>query len=478
MSEENTENIENAEGAEEGAAVSTAAVAEEEAPEPPAAEEAAPAAETPAAEEAPAAEETAPAAETPAAEEAAAPAAAAPAVEEEEEEEEESKFPPVIDLKAILQPIPGENPSGESLRYTGLYDEITEARRADENLSQGVWQEDLKVADFRKVIELAVPALTTQSKDLQIAAYLSEALSNEHQLVGLRDSLKMVSRLQAKFWETLHPELDEGDMEARANAIEWMVEQASLAVKEVTITQGAGYDYLDWENSKKYDIPDNLELLDSAEQQKYKELMEEAERENRCTTELWKKAISQSRRAFYEDLHIMFTECWEAYKHLNTVIEEKYDANQMPGLTNLKKALDLVETQVNKLLEIKREEEPDAIEEDEDEDEAGTGTGGKKKGAGGTGGAISNRKDALRRLAELASYFRKTEPHSPVSYLVTRAVKWGNMPLETWLQDVIKDESVLFQIRQTLGFNTTSPEETVADATAAAAADETTVEAQ
>jgi hypothetical protein len=28
------------------------------------------------------------------------------------------------------------------------------------------------------------------------------------------------------------------------------------------------------------------------------------------------------------------------------------------------------------------------------------------------------------------------------------------MPLETWLQDVIKDENVLFQLRQTLGFNT------------------------
>lgn len=71
-----------------------------------------------------------------------------------------------------------------------------------------------------------------------------------------------------------------------------------------------------------------------------------------------------------------------------------------------------------------------------------------------TAGAIQGRADALKRLAQLAEFFRKTEPHSPISYLVTRAVKWGNMPLETWLQDVIKDETVLFQIRQTLGFNT------------------------
>lgn len=392
---------------------------------------------------------------------------AEPEAVEEEEEADESKFPPVIDLKAIMQPIPGENPSGESLRYTGLYDEITEARRADEDLEQGVWQEELKTADYRKVIELAVPALTTQSKDLQIAAFLSEALCKQHQLIGLRDSLKLLSGLQANFWETLYPEIDEGDMEARANAIEWMVDQASLSIKEVTLTQGNGYNYIDWEDSKNYDFPENLELLDSTEQERIKALIEKAEREKRCTTELWNKAISQSRRAFYEDISLMFAECWEAYNKLNITIEEKFDPNQMPGLNNLKKAMDLVETQVDKLLEIKREEEPDEIDEEEEEGVEGEsgGTGGKR--SSGTSGTIQNRRDALKHLANLAAYFRKTEPHSPVSYLVTRAVKWGNMPLETWLQDVIKDESVLYQIRQTLGFNTDSgEEEATTDATA------------
>lgn len=412
------------------------------------------------------------AAEDPPAEESAedATSEAAPA----EPAEAPSKFPPVVDLAGMLQPIAGENPSGESLRYTGIYDEISEARRADDNLSQGVWQEELKSADYAKVIDLAVPAITGQSKDLQIAAYLSEALSKQHQLVGLRDSLNLVAGLQERFWDSLYPEIDEGDMEARANAIEWMVEQTALAVKEVPITQGAGFNFIDREDSRKYDVPDNLELLDSAEQEKYKALMAEAETGNRCTAEMWKKAISQSRRAFYEDLHIQFGECWNAYNKLNAIIEAKFDTNQMPGLGNLKKSLDSVETQVNKLLEIKRQEEPDPVDEDEASEEGGGG--GRRSGS--SSGRISSRKDALRRLAELARFFHQTEPHSPVSYLVNRAVKWGNMPLETWLQDVIKDESVLFQIRQTLGFNTNSPEDT-ADATedAAAVSDETNTEA-
>ncbi len=380
------------------------------------------------------------------------------------EENEEIKFPPVIDLEAIMQPISEENPSGENVRYSGVYDEIAEARRADLVVSQGEWQTDLKIADFRKVIELAVPPLISQTKDLQIAAFLTEALVKEYQFVGLRDSLKLMSGLQENFWETLFPEIDEGDMEGRANAVAFMDAQCSFAIKEAVITQGNGYNFLDWEDSKRFVFPDNIETLDSADQQRYAALRAQAEKENRVTDELWKKAISSSRRAFYEDLSLIIGECWAEYKNINRVIEEKFDPRQMPGMSNLKKSLEMVETQVNNLLTIKRAEEPDEADEtpQDEQTEGGENGGGIVAGTGGlpgTSGAIQSRADALKRLGQLADYFRKTEPHSPISYLVNRAIKWGNMPLDTWLQDVIKDETVLFQIRQTLGFNTGVSEE-------------------
>jgi type VI secretion system protein ImpA len=148
---------------------------------------------------------------------------------------------------------------------------------------------------------------------------------------------------------------------------------------------------------------------------------------------------------------------------VNRVIEEKFDRNQAPGMNNLKKALDDVHSLVKKFLEDKRAEEPDEITEEATGAEAGAnGDGaaaGNGKGAGvmSASGAIQNRQDALKRLGDISEFFRKTEPHSPISYILQRAVKWGNMPLELWLQDVIKDETVIFNIRQTLGFNTNLP---------------------
>ncbi|MDQ6787617.1 MAG: type VI secretion system protein TssA [Acidobacteriota bacterium] len=372
--------------------------------------------------------------------------------------------PAVIDLEAILQPISEENPAGENLQYSGLYDEIREARRADQDVAQGEWKIELKVADYRKVIVLAVPALTTRTKDLQIAAWLTESLVNEYGFAGLRDSLKLFSGLQEKFWETLFPEVDEGDMEGRANAVEWMDTQTSLAIKKAAITSGEGYNFLDYEDSKRFDFPENLDTLDLADQQRYKELQEQAETENRVTGNKWRQAKTTSRRAFYEELAVAIGDCWTEYAQLNRIIEEKFDRNQMPGLSRLKKSLDDIDTQVKKLLEEKRVEEPDEEPDETSTDgapsENGTGaTGGAKtSGVATASGAIQSRADALKRLANVAEYFRRNEPHSPVAYLVQRAVKWGDMPLESWLQDVIKDETIIFNLRQTLGLNTNPPD--------------------
>lgn len=376
-------------------------------------------------------------------------------------------IPAVINFERILQPISEENPSGENLQYSGLYDEIREARRADKDLPQGQWQTELKFADYRQVINLAVPALETQTKDLQIGAWLSESLIKEHGFAGLRDSLKLLAGLQTAFWETVHPEIDEGDMEGRANAIAWMDTQGALAIIGAKITDGEGYSYIDFEDSKRFDIPENIDTLDSTDQQKFRELQAQAEKENRVTADKWRKAKAASRRRFYEELFFVLEECWAEYKELNRVIEEKFERNQMPGTTNLKKALDDIQTVVKKLLEDKRAEEPDEVAETAAETAApgdnGTSaaaTNGATAAVATAAGAIQNRQDAIKRLADLAEFFRKTEPHSPVSYLVQRAVKWGEMPLEMWLQDVIKDEAVLFQLRQTLGFNTNAASST------------------
>lgn len=372
---------------------------------------------------------------------------------------DELRQPPVIDLDGLLTPISEENPSGDSLRYSGLYDEVSEARRADDQLSRGDWQTDLKVADYGRVKELVIPALSTQTKDLQLAVWLGEALIKLDGFVGLRDALDLLTRLHEQFWETIHPVIDEGDMEGRANAISWFESVGAFAIKEAPITGNLGYSFIDWEDSKVFDIPDSIDSFSTEEQNKFTKLKEQAERERRVTAELWRRERASTRRAFCEQTNFALNECFASLANLNRVVEEKYDRNQTPGLSNLRKSLDTINDQFSKILEDKRQEEPDEVLDAElaaGEDGAQTGAAG----APGSGsGPIQSRRDALKRLQDVADYFQRSEPHSPVAYLVQRAVKWGHMPLENWLQDVIKDETILYQLRQTLGFNTVSDDQ-------------------
>ncbi len=372
---------------------------------------------------------------------------------------DELQIPPVVDVESILTPIEGESPSGENLRYEGTYDLIIEARRQEDTLNQGAWQSDVKMRDFAEVIRIAAPALQTKTKDLQLGVWLAEALIKEHGFLGLRDGIHILTGLQDKFWDTLFPEIEDGDMDGRANAISYFDEQGSVVAKQAPITGGDGRSYLDWEDSKRFDIPENIEAFDSAEQQRYIDLKNQAENEGRTTAEMWAKAKVATRRADCEKFDQLLDECKEGLTELNRVIEEKYDRNQMPGLSEFKKALDEIHIAVKKLHDEKKAEEPRDEDFEQTEETIGedgevvvTATGGVATATG----AIQSRRDALKRLADVADFFQKTEPHSPVAYLVQRGVKWGNMPLDSWLSDVIKDESVLSQIRQTLGFNTAS----------------------
>lgn len=361
--------------------------------------------------------------------------------------------PQVIDLEALLLPLPGDNPVGENLQYSGIYDEIREARRAEDGLSQGEWQREPKTPDWPKVIELSTGALATKSKDLQVGAWLVEALVERYGFVGLRDGLKLMRGLHEQFWDHLYPEIDEGDLDARANAMSLMDARMELPLKRVSLTKsgtGPDYSYIQWEESSKFDIPENIEALESEGQTRALELKDQAAAEGKTTGEAWRKAKNSTRRAFYEETTILVNECWDEFQTLDRVMDEKF-GRQTPGLGVVKKTLDLVRTLIEKLVKEKRILEPDAaLDGDSAGGEAGSGGGGSQRDAG----PLRGRAEALRQLAEVAQYFQNTEPHSPVAYLVQRAIKWGQMPLEVWLEDVIKDDVVLGRLRETLGLNT------------------------
>src|SRR5215472_18166006 len=92
----------------------------------------------------------------------------------------------------LLKPIADSSPGGVDLRYDPIYDKIKEARREDDDTPQGEWATARKVAEWPLVIKLATEALTTKSKDLQIGAWLTEAMLRRDGFGGLRAGLDVL----------------------------------------------------------------------------------------------------------------------------------------------------------------------------------------------------------------------------------------------------------------------------------------------
>jgi type VI secretion system protein ImpA len=66
-------------------------------------------------------------------------------------------------------------------------------------------------------------------------------------------------------------------------------------------------------------------------------------------------------------------------------------------------------------------------------------------------GAIASRAQAVTLLRTVAQFFRKTEPHSPVSYFADKAADAADLDLHTWLRSVIKDPASMEHVEELLG---------------------------
>jgi type VI secretion system protein ImpA len=63
---------------------------------------------------------------------------------------------------------------------------------------------------------------------------------------------------------------------------------------------------------------------------------------------------------------------------------------------------------------------------------------------------IRSRVEAYRRLAEVADYLARTEPHSPVPHLIRKAISWGGLSLEELLPELVRDSAQLSEIYRML----------------------------
>ena len=169
----------------------------------------------------------------------------------------------MIEIDGFLEPVAGANPCGENLYYSPVFEKIREARRQDDAGPMGQWERELKASDFRTVIKLSEEALRTKTKDLWLAAWLTEAWIGRDRIPGLTAGLKLLTALMTTFWDGLHPDVEEGDLGLRATPLEWLGSAATapspiLLLKSVPLTEN-GVTWLAYKDARAMGYEDAVE---------------------------------------------------------------------------------------------------------------------------------------------------------------------------------------------------------------------------
>jgi type VI secretion system protein ImpA len=360
--------------------------------------------------------------------------------------------PDLLAFDTLLAPIGDDAPTGSNPRKTAAlaakFDRIREAfvsaagvEKQEASGDGGPPSPPGKL--WGPVIAPATELLTGQTKDLEVANWLAQALIRVHGLRGLRDGLRLTRELTERYWDGLHPlpGSDDEDLEPgetpedhRPLFVERLQTdpiRTALRLAPITDRKGNGpFSYSD------YVVATRMELTTGND---------DAAEEGRQRKARIVAAATESGQDYYVRLIDDLTLAAGHMDGIDSWFMEKTGGLLLGKLRETLGEIDKAVRDISRGL-IPVAEEPVA------EPAAGTGAADRAPGPrspAGSGGGFrasgtntgQDRESALRCLAEIAAFFKATEPHSPIGYTLDTLITRARMPLPALLEDLISDSA-------------------------------------
>lgn len=374
-------------------------------------------------------------------------------------------LPDGFDLEALLAPIPGDAPQGTDIRedfsaqspYNRLRDARSEARDAEKMLDAGNPDGRDPGPLWRTVRDLGLKTITETAKDLEVAAWVTEAYVRTHGLSGLAAGATLINGLAERYWDDVFPLPDDYGVETRVAPVTGLngregngsLMQPLYKVPLFTRSDGTPIAFYQYQGSEQ------LTSLDAERRQA------RIDAGAIPYEDMEKEARAQGPRGMVR-LRADAREALDAWQAMSDTLDAK--ASEDPPSTSAVRDL------IRHMLDIANRYAPEEVSAAPgDAGEAGADGGIPGMAAGGGGmmvgginvpaGAAVSREDALRALESIATFFRKTEPVSPLSYTLDEAVRRGRMTWPDLLEEIVADRDSRNAILTTLGIKPPPPPE-------------------
>ena len=378
----------------------------------------------------------------------------------------------LLDFDALSAPISDSEPcgsnfdSGENAALSHAFSELRamtpiarriEAKRFEiagmgpadrqESLAHSDGKSDGPQADpkWGRIASLAIEILTKHSKDTRVMVSLIESMTRLHGLTGMRDSFKACSLILDKYKLALFPAPDPGAgnyycLEFFGKICESEMNNMKAAIYQADIFER--HEGLSWFS---HISATNLEKRSTSEK-------EECIQAGDLSLEHFQSVLNNITDIDeLNDFDLKITDALAEAKSFDALLTIYSDKRVGIGrilddLAKLQRWYRGLTEDQKKLVESMAPAHSDENESDPNSD---TAIGGSSHA--GVQGSISNREQAFKSLLQVATYFRSAEPHSPVSYALEQAVRWGKLSLPDLLRDMVEDRGVLAEMYRRMG---------------------------
>ncbi|VAW45382.1 Uncharacterized protein ImpA [hydrothermal vent metagenome] len=292
------------------------------------------------------------------------------------------------------------------------------------------------LADWKVMLEKVPEILKTESKDLEVVAWLIEALTRNYGFLGLARGYSLARQLIEAYGESLYPLIDEDGISTQLAPLIGLNgfdgEGALIApIRSISLTQG--------------DFPGPLAAWQCEQVFEIERLGDESKREARLkqggvSREQLDRIMMETATPFIHETQENIDLAIEEYSLFQAVIDNYSQADPQPTskvmdtLVSCRQTLTYVAG--NRLANNKTEDEVEVVNEQGQKGESVNEVMSHHNTIG-----VKDRQTALKALDDVAGFFRSTEPHSPVSYSIEQAIRWSNMPLTELLKELIPDEA-------------------------------------
>lgn len=364
-----------------------------------------------------------------------------------------------LEIEPLLSPISSDQPCGQDLSFSNEFHAIKIAKTQDDPLlDQGDWVAEPKQADWHFVEQKSIELLTGKSKDLRLLGWLLEAWSNLYGFEGTAKALELMHRTLNEYWTQLHPEIEDEDLDQRLGLLQGSINHLIPLIKQVAIVNTPAFSLSDYEallRQKNHLLKQVESYTDDANSSQILEQFEQS--------------LFNTSKSFQYQNYQHFSAILAEWSILKSVLDTLMGLDA-PSFASIDTQLENIHTSLKKLYKTDVFTQPVMATQTSESSAAATittqalsftqhkeqeidmNTVHPCKGFQvQPQNHLANREQAMRVLQEISDYFQANEPHSPVSYMLQKTIKWSQMPLHEWLNQVIKNENPLHNVQELLG---------------------------